>query len=142
VTTGVRSSMNWSNYWIDDWLAYLQHRSTKLEMEQMIICLLANQEQIMTDSKVDWENMPQVTAKWEADRKKRKEDFEKMMAKMKAEWNEQKAGMMACLRKMESRIETSQEQSNTKIETDLEEGHGLGGKPRRNGGHSGVAGDP
>jgi hypothetical protein len=29
--------------------------------------------------------MPQVTAKWEADRKKRKEDFEKMMAKMKAE---------------------------------------------------------
>jgi hypothetical protein len=61
-----------------------------------------------------------MMAKWEADWKKRKADFKKMMANMKDRREERKAGMMACLRKMEARIETSQDQSNTEIEMDLE----------------------
>jgi hypothetical protein len=57
-----------------------------------------------------------MMADWEADRIRRKADFEKrmaeweadfkMMAKMNADQEESKAGMMACLEKTEVRIET------------------------------------
>jgi hypothetical protein len=59
-------------------------------------------------------------AEWDANRIKREAYF-KMMAKMNADQEESKTGMMACLEKMETRIETGQEQSNTEIETDREE---------------------
>jgi hypothetical protein len=64
------------------------------------------------------------------------------MAKMNADQEELKAGMMACLEKTEARIETGQEQSNTETETDLEavEATDLEANPV-NGGHNGAARD-
>jgi hypothetical protein len=66
-----------------------------------------------------------------------------MMAKMKAGREERKARMMACLRKTEARIETSQEQSNTRIETDLVEVEAMDfeAKPEETGRNE-SAGDP
>jgi hypothetical protein len=88
----------------------------RTEMEEDI---KAKQDKLDTDrAKAKMKAINELMERREAERNA---DHKKMMAKMKADQEERKAGMIACLRKTEVRIETGQEQSNTGIQTDLEE---------------------